>query len=218
MPIRAILFDHDGTLVDSEPQHLRAWQAVLTRFEVKLTEHDYKSRYAGVPTIANAKEMVGRYQLDIAPNKLAEAKNAATRAHLALAPFPLMPGVLETIVSFEALRLQMAVVTGASAVGVQATLDGYSLRQYFPVAVSGDDVSLSKPAPDCYLLALQRLALNASDCIAIEDTEHGLQAANAAGIKCIVVPTHMSHHHDFRLALARADSMAEACHIVQRHI
>jgi len=74
----------------------------------------------------------------------------------------------------------------------------------------------SKPEPDCYLLALERLSLKPEDCVAIEDTEHGLRAAAMAGIKCLVIPTEMSRHHDFSLASAVLPNMNAACDYIQR--
>ena len=84
----------------------------------------------------------------------------------------------------------------------------------FSVVVSGDDVRHSKPAPDCYLLALARLGLRADECLAVEDTEHGLRAASLAGVGCLAVPTEMSRHHDFSLAAGIfADMAAARAHI-----
>lgn len=85
-----------------------------------------------------------------------------------------------------------------------------SFEHCFALVVSGDDVRSSKPAPDCYLLALQKLGLNAADCIAIEDTRHGLDAARNAGLRCLALPTAMSMHHDFRHAAAVLDGMPQA--------
>lgn len=192
MPLRAILFDHDGTLVDSEPVHFTMWASVLARYGVSLSEQQYKTHCAGVPTRANAVDLVGRFGLDEDPAVLAEAKNALTKDHLLRRSFPLMNGVLEAIAEFRAAGLQLAVVTGASADGVHATLRANDLQRHFTTVVCGDDVSASKPAPDCYLLALERLGLSAEECLAVEDTRHGLEAACGAGIRCLALPTAMS--------------------------
>ncbi|MBT2773704.1 HAD family phosphatase [Halomonas sp. ISL-60] len=210
MKLRAILFDHDGTLVNSEPVHYRMWAHVLQRYGFTLSEQQYKTHYAGVPTPANAIDLVQRYGIDESPELLAEAKNAATREYLERQAFPLMPGVKEAISYFHSAGLKLAVVTGASANGVQTTLRVNELEHYFSAIVSGDDVRASKPAPDCYLLALQQLGVSAAECLAIEDTQHGLEAAYQAGINCVALPTEMSLHHDFRLAVATLGGMTEA--------
>ena len=176
MPLRAILLDHDGTLVDSEPIHYLVWADVLRRYGFDLSEEQYRARYAGVPTLANAVDLVQRFGVAESPVALAEAKNAATREHLARRPFALLPGVREAIDAFAGLGLQLAVVTGASAFGVNSTLCAHGLASRFAAVVSGDDVRHSKPAPDCYLLALERLGVRAGECVAIEDTEPGVAA------------------------------------------
>jgi HAD superfamily hydrolase (TIGR01509 family) len=216
MPLRAIFFDHDGTLVDSEPVHFRMWATVLARYGVTLSEQQYVAHYAGVPTPASAFDLVRRFKLDESPAVLADAKHAATNEFLLKSAFPLMNGVLAAIAEFRRAGLELAVVTGASGNGVHATLRANDLQHHFATVVSGDDVRASKPAPDCYVLALERLGLHGADCLAIEDTQHGLQAAYGAGIRCLALPTPMSRHHNFDCAEAVLDGMPQAVAYVQQ--
>ena len=217
MPIKAVLFDHDGTLVDSEPTHFRMWQEVLTPYGVALSEKQYRDNYAGVPTAANAVDMVSRFAIDEVPAVLADAKNSATRTFLSRTAFSLMPGVREVLPLFRSGGLRLAIVTGAGSNGVQATLRVHALHEFFETVVSGDDVKRSKPAPDCHLLAIERLGLRPSECIAIEDTEHGVNAATSAGIACLAVPTDMSKHHDFSKATAVLGELGAAASWIQNH-
>jgi HAD superfamily hydrolase (TIGR01509 family) len=210
LTIKAVFFDHDGTLVDSEPTHFRMWQDVLARHGIGLSEQQYKDYYAGVPTVANAVDMASRFAIGESHESLAEAKNAATRAFLSASAFPLMPGASDAIALLLKHGLKLAVVTGAGRNGVQATLRAYALQSMFATIVSGDDVRKSKPAPDCYLLAMERLGLAASECLAIEDTEHGVKAATSAGIASVAVPTVMSRHHDFSQAAGVFGHLGEA--------
>ncbi|MFC3853613.1 HAD family hydrolase [Salinispirillum marinum] len=218
MPLRAILFDHDGTLVNSEPIHFDLWVTVLSRYGISLTEQQYKEHYAGVPTNANAIDVVRRFQIDVTPEAIAEEKNAATREFLRGNSFPLMNGALDAIMDFRERGLTLGIVTGAGFEGVDATLRANDLGSVFSAVVSGDDVSLSKPAPDCYLLAMKKLGVQASECVAIEDTQHGLKAAHAAGIRCLAVPTPMSMHHDFGDALAVLDGMPNVIEYVRHSL
>lgn len=210
MKLRAILIDHDGTLVNSERIHYKMWVQILARYGFSLSEQQYRTYYAGVPTSANAIDMVQRFGIDESSDQLAGAKNAATRGYLAQQPFPLMPGVREAIFAFHNAGLKLAVVTGAGANGVQKTLVVNDFAKCFSTVVSGDDVRNSKPAPDCYLLALERLGVTADECLAIEDTQHGLEAAVQAGIGCVALPTEMTKHQDFHLAAAVLGGMSEA--------
>src|SRR5688500_14131414 len=136
LPIRAVLFDHDGTLVDSEPTHFRMWQEVLAAYGVPLSEKQYKDYYAGVPTAANAVDMVSRFSINEVPATLADAKNSATRTFLSRTAFPLMPWVKEVLPLFHSGGLRLAIVTGAGSNGVQATLRAHSLHDFFETVVS----------------------------------------------------------------------------------
>ena len=216
MSIQAVLFDHDGTLVNSEPVHLELWNTVLSTYGIQLSDQQYKNLYAGVPTPANASDLVSRFGIPTDAAALAEAKNLETVRYLEQQSFPLMPGVVQAITSFHRLGLKLGVVTGASANGVRVTLRANEFESLFSLTVSGDDVLRSKPEPDCYLLALERLSLQPEDCVAIEDTEHGLRAAALAGIKCLAIPTVMSKHHDFSLASAVLPNMNAAFEYIQR--
>lgn len=216
--IRAVLFDHDGTLVDSEPTHFSLWAEVLSAHGVCLSEEQYKCHYAGVPTATNAKDIVQRFGLAIGAAALAQAKNSATRRLLLRQAFPLMPGVPGAIGLLRGLGLRLGVVTGAGRDGVDATLRAHALAPSFATVVSGDDVRHGKPAPDCYLLAAERLGVDPRDCIAIEDTGHGVAAAVCAGMACLAVPTPMSAHHDFSKAAGRFGGLQQATAWLARHM
>lgn len=200
MPIKAILFDHDGTLVDSEPAHFEIWKTVLARYGTPLSEQQYRDFYAGIPARANALDMVVRFSIDEAPEHLVQQKVVATREYLSRTAFPIMPHVHEITGDFHSKGLRMAIVTGSSQAVVAATTRTHQLEPYIETVVASDDVEHNKPHPEGYLLAVERLGLKVNECVAVEDTEHGLTAAADAGITCLAVPNDMSRHHDFSRA------------------
>ncbi len=211
MNIKAILFDHDGTLVDSETKHYDMWKIILESYGIDLTLEEYIQHYAGIPTISNAETMTNRYSsLSIPASVLIDAINSATKLFLSTQTFPLMKSAREVINYFNKQGLKIAVVTGAGGEGVKNTINSYDLKSSISTVVSGDDVRKSKPAPDCYLLAAQRLGLHASECIAIEDTENGVAAAVEANITCVAVSGSMSKHHDFSKAVKVFTNLDEA--------
>ncbi len=211
MAIKAILFDHDGTLVNSEITHYNMWQVILKSYGIVLTREEYVQHYAGIPTTSNSMRMVSDYSsLVVPPSTLAKEKNAATSAFLSRESFPLMVGAKECINEFKDQGFKMAVVTGAGGEGVRVTINSHNLHGYFSTVVSGDDVDRSKPAPDCYLLAAKRLGVNLSECLAIEDTESGVAAAVAANIPCVAVSSSMSKNHDFSKAIKSFSNLNEA--------
>jgi HAD superfamily hydrolase (TIGR01509 family) len=207
---KAVLFDHDGTLVASEELHFAHWQQVLARYGAALTESQYQQHYAGMPSVDNAHDAIGRFALSAEPAALSAQKNEVTRDFLAHSAFPLMPDVAASIARCQAAGLRLGVVTGARRFMVAATLRSHELGPVFETVVSADDVVNNKPAPDGYLLALQLMGLQAHEAIALEDTEHGVAAATAAGLACVAIPTPMSANHDFRAATIVQPTMADA--------
>lgn len=219
MAIKAILYDHDGTLVDSEVVHFGIWQKVLKNInpDIKLEIGVYQTYLAGIPTPANAVFLKERFSLKISATELTKLKEKATQEYLSSDCFPLLPGVLQSFANFTQLRLSLAVVTGAGREAVTCSLQGHKLNSKFQQIISADDVERSKPAPDCYLLALQKLGLSAHECVAIEDTEHGARAARDAGIDCVVVPNSMSQEQNFKHASKVCDSMLQATDWIMEH-
>ena len=215
MKLRAILFDHDGTLVDSEPIHYQLWNQVLGRYGVTISEDVFNSVCAGMPTITNAHDLIKRFKICVNAQDLAEEKHAVTKKFLVDHAYPLMPGVTEAIRELVEQGLTLAIVTGANLHSVGATVRSYSLDRHFEYVISADDVQKNKPAPDCYLLALKKLGLKPEECLAIEDTEHGLKAAAQAGIPCLVVPTPLSVSHNFDRATAVLSGMPEALEYIR---
>lgn len=204
---KAILFDHDGTLIDSEQAHFNLWQEVLSEFGVTMTEQFYSNVMAGIPVAQNAVDAVDSFNLNVSPQTLADIKHRKTKAYLDAQPFPLMPYAVETLKKCYDSGYQLAIVTGGSRQSVERTLDARGIRHMISVTVAVEDVEHSKPAPDCYLKAMKMLGRTPDECVAVEDTEHGMQAALAAGAGCVVIPTSHSAQHDFSAATARYESL-----------
>jgi HAD superfamily hydrolase (TIGR01509 family) len=185
--LKAILFDHDGTIVDSEHCHFEMWHEVLQNYSITLTFEEYRKHYTGIPTPRLSEVLTHKYALNIDPSVLLTAKMDATNQYLSTQAYPLMEGALEAIQFFHAQGLAIAVVTGSAKEGVNSTIKNHGLDKYVTATVSRDDVEKTKPAPDSYLLAAKRLGVEAKYCLAIEDTYNGSLAASQAGIQCIGV-------------------------------
>ena len=215
--IKAILFDHDGTLVDSEFVHFQMWQTILEAYGLHLTQEEYVQEYAGIPSSANAQVIVAKYDLSLTGEALNNEKERVTSEYLSKQAFPLVEGAKAVIQSLYDEKVKMAIVTGASRDAPRATVSENRLHDYFNTLVSADDVSHSKPAPDCYLLAVKRLGLKPGDCIAIEDTANGVRAAVAANIPCVAIATKMSQHHDLSKADKVVTNLVEAGNWIKQH-
>ena len=208
--LKAILFDHDGTLVDSAVTHFELWKTVLEKHNVELAEQGYKDFHSGTPTPRNAEILVEKYALTITPQTLAEEKEKLTHEFFTNNTFPLMPDSIDTIQHFHKMGLKLGVVTGAGRFGVESTLQGHQLTEYFDVITTGEDVIKSKPDPAVYLLAMERLGVEPDECVAIEDTENGIRSAIAAGMVCCAVKNDYSAGHDLFIATKVFDRMEDA--------
>jgi HAD superfamily hydrolase (TIGR01509 family) len=182
---RAYLFDCDGTIADSMPLHYNAWRAVLADWNCEYPEEVFYS-WGGKPVrkiIADLNKING---LKMPIEDLATRKEG-----LYLAQIPqlqVIPEVLEHIEA-EHGRIPFAVVSGSTRDSVVGSLSVLGLLDKFDTIVSAEDYKHGKPAPDGYLLAAERLGVAPADCLVFEDTEMGIEAANAAGMASVKVAT-----------------------------
>lgn len=177
----ALIFDCDGTLVDTMPGHFRAWRETLDRYGLVLPEPRFYA-LGGVPTrdiVALLAREAGR-AVDV--DEVAAAKETLAERYLARpAPIP------EVVAIAAAARgtMPMAVATGSVRVVADRALRAVAIRDWFSVLVAAEDVQRPKPAPDTYLQAAQRLGVAPQRCRAFEDTELGLESARAAGMEAV---------------------------------
>lgn len=184
LPFEALIFDHDGTLVDSEPVHYGCWSQVLEAYGANFSFSDYVQHLNGVPSIASAGWIVQHCQLAVAPEVLLQHKQAALKAFLAENAFPLMAGAQAFIEQAYRAGYPLAVASGANRHEIDHSLSSHQLTPYFKTTVTQNDVSRNKPHPDIYLLAAQRLGVAPQQALAIEDSDSGQAAALAAGMTC----------------------------------
>ncbi|MFH8341968.1 HAD family hydrolase [Streptomyces sp. AM6-12] len=183
----AVVFDLDGTLVDSEPNYYEASRLALAEYGVPdYTWADHAS-YVGVSTRDTVLLWRERYGLRV---PAAELLAATDRRYLELARahtrvYPEMRALLELLA---ADGVPTAVASGSSPEAMDAVLTGTGLRNLVCVVVSSADVPRGKPAPDTFLEAARQLGAEPRDCVVLEDAAPGAAAAHAAGMRCIAVP------------------------------
>jgi beta-phosphoglucomutase family hydrolase len=181
---RAYLFDCDGTIVDSMPLHYIAWKTSLAEYNCVYEESLFYA-WGGRPIreiIRLLNEMQG---LNLPVNEVAERKE-----ELYLALLPQLKAIPEVIEHIDAQhgRIPFAVVSGSRRSSVEGSLTTLGLVDKFDTLVCAEDYKHGKPAPDCFLMAAERLGVAPSDCLVFEDTELGIEAATAAGMLSVKVP------------------------------
>lgn len=216
MAIRGIIFDHDGTLVDSERVHMNVWQALLRQWDISLSEQTYWEHYLGVPTLRCAEDIQQRFQLPLDAQDLCRQKHAMTQKVMSEAPAELLPGIEPMLKHCKDAGLRVAIASGASRAEIFSSITNHACLNHFNIVSCREDVPRNKPAPDVYLLALSKLGLNSHECVAIEDSQSGVSSAVSAGLYCIAIPQKYSAHQDFSQANFIAETPVHAWqHIVQ---
>lgn len=214
--IRAVIFDCDGILVDTEPLHYRAFQKVLVPLGLGHDYDHYMEKFIGFDdrdAFLHAFHEAGRQLEPLALESLVEAKGHALQS-LIEQGVPTFPGVVDLVRELHGEGIPLAVASGALRHEVFLFIKSLGLDGAFRVIVAADDVKKSKPDPETYLRALDRLkeahswtSADARQCIAIEDTPAGIRAAKAAGLFVIGVTNSFSREQLFE-ANCVVDSLA----------
>ncbi|MFE5818765.1 HAD family hydrolase [Streptomyces sp. NPDC056479] len=183
----SVIFDLDGTLVDSEPHYYEAGRQILAEHGIPDFSWADHERYVGISTLETVTLWKGEYGLDASVDDLLAAKN---RRYLELArtaarAYPEMRKFVELLATE---GVPMAVASGSSREAITAILAGTGLDAHLHTVVSADEVAHGKPAPDVFLEAARRLGAAPADCVVVEDAVPGAAAAHAAGMGCIAVP------------------------------
>jgi beta-phosphoglucomutase len=186
---RAVLWDMDGTLIDSVPYHLQAWQAVLRQIN-RTVDHHAWAQTAGMRN----SEIIPLLFPDMSPAESAyvdRAKEARYRELIEQDGIELLPGVAEWLQRFTTRGWKQAIASSAPRENVVAIAQALHFNGTFAAMISGTDVPRGKPDPDIFLVAAQRLSVPPQCCLVIEDAASGIEAAHRAGMQAIgVLNTH----------------------------
>ncbi len=181
---KAYLFDCDGTIVDSMPLHYVAWKRVLSEWNCEFAE-DVFYAWGGMPVAEIIATLNARHGLTMPVEDVARRKEA-----LYFEILPELKAVPEVLEHIEASHGQIpfAVVSGSTRDSVTASLDVLKILDRFDTLVCAGDYERSKPDPEPFLIAAERLGIAPEDCLVFEDTAMGIQAAMAAGMASVKVP------------------------------
>ncbi|WP_232319805.1 HAD family phosphatase [Prosthecochloris sp. HL-130-GSB] len=207
--IKAVLWDNDGLLLDSEAIFFDLTQQVFNAAGFDLSPEYWGREYLG--RARRTREVAiefGMNETD-ADEMIAERDRRFLR--VLQGPLPLRPRVMETLETLRG-KVRHGVVTGSPRDKIELMHRLSGLEGFFEVVVTCDDVSRTKPYPDPYLAALDLLGLGPHECIAVEDSERGLAAASAAGISCIAVPNALTRVQRFRDAAAIVKDVSAVVH------
>lgn len=184
-----IIFDCDGTLVDSMPAHYSAWQIALEEHGAKgVFQEDVFYAMGGRPTTDIVSQLNGDYGLQLDPESVARSKRRAFLDRLD--EIVIIQEVVDFARSWEG-KVPMAIATGGTRLVIEKTLQACGLNDLFEEVVTANDVAVGKPAPDVFLKAAEAIGVAPEKCLALEDAPAGIMAAQQAGMQVVVVPAPM---------------------------
>lgn len=177
----ALIFDCDGTLVDTMPNHYKSWVATLDKYGIPFNYERFYS-LAGVPTVDIVALLSKEYDQTVDPEKVAQEKDEHFHQHLAEAK------PIQEVINIARIYLgekKMAVASGSRKWSVHQLLKGAGIYEWFPVIITAEDVENPKPSPDVFLSAAHALQVAPVNCVVFEDAELGIDGALAAGMDAV---------------------------------
>ena len=200
---KAIIFDNDGVLVDTESMYFQSTREILAEHGVDLTEELFVENL--IKTSRGAWHLLGETDLDL--DVLRKQRDDRHLELLSQADFTI-DGVVDTLDIVKQCH-RLCIVSSSKRVHFDRIHRYSEYLDLFEFTVLHEDVTRSKPHPEPYLKALDRLGLAPEECVVVEDSYRGLQSAKAAGVDCVVVHSHFSHYLDLSDATCIIDTIAD---------
>ncbi len=182
--MKAIIFDMDGVLINTEPLHYECWKQTMADEGVDMTYDVYKQCIGS--TIGYLLELLRNAYGDISDEETLRARMYAKKEAIVQRDgFPPIAGVKEAVRRFHEEGFRLEVASSSAGYYIGRVLDALDIHQYFECYTSGEEVEHPKPAPDTFVRAMEKLSLKPEDCLIVEDSTNGGKAAAAAGAKCV---------------------------------
>jgi HAD superfamily hydrolase (TIGR01509 family) len=180
--VKAVIFDNDGVLVDSEPLHHVAEKRTLARYGVDLNEEEF-SLNVGIGWHKMLCEWIKKFNLPVTPDELQKI-HEQNLVNIFLEQVEPTPNVIQFIENLLEDGYRLGVASSSSRIVVDTGLKKSNMLRYFETIVCSEDVKRTKPDPEIYLLAARQLGAKPAECFVIEDSSTGIKAAKAAGMIC----------------------------------
>lgn len=200
MTFKAVLFDMDGVIVDTEPLHKKAYHSMFRDFNLDVSAEMYEG-FTGQSTLNICKELVETFSLKAEPAELVSVK----RKHFKYLfdndeSLQLIDGVEDLIKDYHANNMTLILASSASMPNINRIFERFNLNQYFKAKLSGADLKQSKPHPEIFEKAAEASGYERAQCFVIEDSTNGIKAAKGAGIYCVGFDSKNSKNQDYTLA------------------
>ena len=199
----AVIFDFDGVLVDSEQIHHKAFNRVLAKFHYQLSSREYYDKFLGLSDEELLRIVDKERHLSLSNQQFGQllGEKANLFKEMAATEAGIIEGVPKFLNMLSDGKIPMAICSGALQPEIETILEGAGLREFFDVIVSAEQVERGKPDPEGFLLALKLLnkrmhkSIKPEDCVVIEDSHWGLEAAKAAGMRAVAITNTYAAEH-----------------------
>jgi HAD superfamily hydrolase (TIGR01509 family) len=191
--IRAILFDHDGVLVDSMSYHVQAWKRVMARHGIEIEPLEILLA-EGATTMEVAAELFHRHNKPASPDQVQEIVLEKRDEYLANNATRLNDGILDVLEYLKYNRYRLGLVTGSIRSQVEPVI-GPEISSWFDCIITAEDVERGKPDPEPYLRAMQKLHVAPSECLVIENAPLGIRAGKSAGAAVVAITTTLAPYY-----------------------
>lgn len=209
MALKAVLFDMDGVIVDTEPLHRKAYYKTFGELGVDVTEELY-STFTGASTKKVFERVSTNFNLSSSIDEMMIFKRSAFKDYFYNDnEFDLVPGVRKLIEHYHENDIKLVLASSASIITIDMVFEKFGLEDYFIGKISGADLKESKPHPEIFLLAAQIAGEPKENCMVIEDSTNGILAAHKAGIFCAGYKSSNTHKQDYSLANIVVESFKE---------
>jgi HAD superfamily hydrolase (TIGR01509 family) len=198
--LKAVIFDMDGVIIDSEPMHIRAYNNMFNEIGIEVSTELYES-FTGQSTINICKRLCDHFKLDYNPETLVAIKRKHYKQFFeSNSELALIDGVFDLIKDYHSNGLKLVLGSSAAMTSINQIFDRFDLNKYFSAKFSGGDLKQSKPHPEIFIKAAEATGFKREECMVIEDSTNGVEAAKAAGIYCVGYDSFHSKNQDYSKA------------------
>lgn len=209
MPLKAVLFDMDGVIVDTEPLHRKAYFQTFKDLNISVSEEFYTS-LTGTSTKKATSMIKEEFNLEVSPEEIATSKRKYFKQYFDTDPdFDLLPGVRELIINYYENNIKLVLASSASMNTINWVFDKFDIAKYFMGKISGADLEESKPNPEIFIKAAEIADEPRENCMVIEDSTNGIIAAHRAGIFCAAYKSEHSKMQKYDLAKITTTDFSE---------
>jgi HAD superfamily hydrolase (TIGR01509 family) len=193
--MKAVIFDMDGVIIDSEPFHLEVNRKIFRQLGISVTTEEYDT-YIGVSNTNMWTAIKSRHGLVQPVKELVDMQVTGNIGYMKKERIYPVVGVVDFIKELDSMNIKIALASSSPYSVIDIVLDTFGIKKFFNAIVSGEDFIKGKPAPDIFLKAAKLLSIKPEDCVVIEDSSCGVSAAKAAGMTCYALRNPNSGNQD----------------------